>query len=39
VVQSAKKAFLSDRKNAIPATEKIREIEEGMALFFILVVR
>ena len=30
VVQSAKKAFLSDWKNAIPATERISEIEEGI---------
>ncbi len=29
VVQSAKRHFLSDWKNAIPAEEKIREIEEG----------
>ncbi len=30
VVQSAKKHFLSDWKNAIPAEQKIREIEEGI---------
>jgi signal transduction histidine kinase len=30
VVQSAKKAFLADWKNAIPATDRIREIEEGI---------
>jgi two-component system, OmpR family, sensor histidine kinase VicK len=30
VVQSAKKHFLSDWKTAVPATERIREIEEGV---------
>jgi len=32
VVQSAKKHFLSDWRNAIPAEEKIREIEEGITI-------
>ena len=32
MVQSAKKHFLSDWKNAIPAEEKIREIEEGITI-------
>jgi len=32
VVQSVKKHFLSDWKNAIPAEEKIREIEEGITI-------
>ena len=30
VVESAKKHFLSDWKNAIPAMQKVREIEEGI---------
>ena len=30
VVESAKKHFLSDWKNAIPALQKVREIEEGI---------
>lgn len=32
VIESAKKHFLSDWKNAIPAKEKIREIEEGILI-------
>jgi signal transduction histidine kinase len=32
VIESAKKHFLSDWKNAIPAKEKIREIEEGITI-------
>ncbi len=30
MVESAKKHFLSDWKNAIPALQKVREIEEGI---------
>ena len=32
VVQSVKKHFLSDWENAMPATQRIREIEEGILL-------
>ena len=38
VVQSAKKHFLSDWKNAIPTVDRINELEKGMEPEFLKVI-